>query len=178
MDQQPHKTWVIRLCTISDAEALLQLAKQTFIEAYWESNDPDNMRSYIAHNFTIQRFEEELEHPHSAFYLLLQDSDEPIGYLKVNFAGAQTELNEEKTLEIERIYLKKAFWGAGIGDVLFKKALEIAQETQMHSIWLGVWKANDRAIRFYQKHGFVIFGTHTFVLGTDEQEDWLMRRVL
>ncbi len=178
MDQQADKTWGIRQCSISDAEALLQLAKQTFIEAYWERNDPDNMRSYMAQHFTLERVRSELENQHSLFYLLLQDDETLAGYLKVNFAGAQTELNEAKTLEIERIYLKKAFWGAGIGDVLLKKAIAIAQEARMDFIWLGVWKDNDRAIRFYQKHGFDIFGTHTFVLGTEEQEDWLMRRAL
>ena len=62
--------------------------------------------------------------------------------------------------------------------MLLKKAIELAQEARVDFVWLGVWKANERAIRFYQKHGFDIFGTHTFVLGTVEQEDWLMRRML
>jgi diamine N-acetyltransferase len=172
----PHQTWSVRRCTISDTDIVLQLAQHTFVEAYWDRNEPENMRAYMAEHFTPERVAAELENPHSVFYLLLQDDQTPAGYLKVNFAGAQTELNKEKTLEIERIYLKKAFWGAGIGDVLLNKAIEIAQETQVDYVWLGVWKDNERALRFYQKHGFEIFGTHTFVLGAEAQEDWLMRR--
>ncbi|MEY3918157.1 MAG: Protease synthase and sporulation negative regulatory protein 1, partial [Bacteroidota bacterium] len=42
-------------------------------------------------------------------------------------------------------------------------------------IWLGVWEHNPRAIRFYEKQGFVKFDQHIFQLGDDEQTDILMK---
>ena len=39
------------------------------------------------------------------------------------------------------------------------------------SAWLGVWERNARAQAFYRKQGFAPVGTHTFVLGSDEQTD-------
>ena len=41
--------------------------------------------------------------------------------------------------------------------------------------WLGVWKQNTGAIRFYERHGYVIFGEHNFQLGDDIQQDYLMK---
>ena len=45
-------------------------------------------------------------------------------------------------------------------------------------MWLGVWEENKRAIRFYQKNGFVEFDKHIFILGKDAQTDILMRKKL
>jgi ribosomal protein S18 acetylase RimI-like enzyme len=45
-------------------------------------------------------------------------------------------------------------------------------------MWLGVWEENPRAIRFYQKLGFVEFGEHIFQLGDDAQRDVLMKKKL
>jgi diamine N-acetyltransferase len=39
-----------------------------------------------------------------------------------------------------------------------------------------VWEFNERAIRFYEKHGFEKFGEHVFMLGNDPQIDWLLKK--
>ncbi|MEN9961197.1 MAG: Protease synthase and sporulation negative regulatory protein 1, partial [Bacteroidota bacterium] len=38
-----------------------------------------------------------------------------------------------------------------------------------------VWEKNSRAIRFYEKQGFVAFDQHIFQLGEDAQTDILMK---
>ena len=48
----------------------------------------------------------------------------------------------------------------------------------MSYVWLGVWEQNPRAIRFYEKNGFVPFDTHVFILGEDKQTDILMKKIL
>jgi len=45
-------------------------------------------------------------------------------------------------------------------------------------VWLGVWEKNNRAISFYKKWGFEKFGEHSFTLGDDIQNDWLMKKEL
>ena len=45
-------------------------------------------------------------------------------------------------------------------------------------LWLGVWKQNKKAIAFYTKCGFEIFGEQIFTLGSDPQQDWLMKKEL
>ena len=101
--------------------------------------------------------------------------EEAIGYLKVNTASAQTELQPHDTLEIERIYVLEDFYGQGIGLKLLEKSIAIAREKHLKSIWLGVWERNHRALRFYEKNGFQVFDKHIFKMGTDDQTALMMR---
>jgi ribosomal protein S18 acetylase RimI-like enzyme len=45
-------------------------------------------------------------------------------------------------------------------------------------VWLGVNQENQRAQRFYAKHGFVVSGTKTFRLGEGVENDYVMVRPL
>jgi ribosomal protein S18 acetylase RimI-like enzyme len=44
--------------------------------------------------------------------------------------------------------------------------------------WLGVWEHNTRALAFYRKWGFEVFGSHIFQLGEAQDTDLLMRKEL
>ena len=69
----------------------------------------------------------------------------------------------------------KEFHGKKVGQILYDKALEIAQQKDVEFVWLGVWEENRRAINFYKKNGFVEFDKHIFKLGEDEQTDIMMK---
>ncbi|HRE51302.1 MAG TPA: GNAT family N-acetyltransferase [Flavitalea sp.] len=71
--------------------------------------------------------------------------------------------------------IQRATVGKNIGQLLYKKALQIAREKKADYIWLGVWEQNQRAINFYTKNGFVPFGTHVFKPGDAEQTDIMMK---
>ena len=164
----------IRKINIDDLEALRNLSIQTFKETFEEVNTEENMQKYLLENLSIEKLKSELENPNSEFYFA-ENNDEILGYLKLNFKDAQTEKLEENHFEIERIYVLKAFLGQKIGQILFDKAIEIGREKNLEYVWLGVWEENHRAIRFYGKNGFEIFGKHDFVLGEDVQTDLLMK---
>lgn len=164
----------IRKINIDDLETLRNLSIQTFKETFEEVNTEEDMQKYLDENLSIEKLKTELENPNSEFYFA-ENNDEILGYLKLNFKDAQTEKLEENHFEIERIYVLKAFLGQKIGQILFDKAIEIGREKNLEYVWLGVWEENHRAIRFYEKNGFEIFGKHDFVLGKDVQTDLLMK---
>ena len=164
----------IRKINIDDLEALRNLSIQTFMETFEEVNTEEDMQKYLDENLSIEKLKTELENVNSEFYFA-ENNDEILGYLKLNFKDAQTEKVEENHFEIERIYVLKAFLGQKIGQILFDKAIEIGREKNLEYVWLGVWEENHRAIRFYGKNGFEIFGKHDFVLGEDVQTDLLMK---
>ena len=164
----------IRKINIDDLETLRNLSIQTFKETFEEVNTEEDMQKYLDENLSIEKLKTELENPNSEFYFA-ENNDEILGYLKLNFKDAQTEKLEENHFEIERIYVLKAFLGQKIGQILFDKAIEIGREKNLEYVWLGVWEENHRAIRFYGKNGFEIFGKHDFVLGKDVQTDLLMK---
>lgn len=158
-------------------DTLRDIGIRTFTETFGPLNTPANMKKYLDESFAIERLEQELKNPNSVFYFA-KEGEAIIGYLKLNFAGAQTELNDGSAVEIERIYVVKEYQGKKIGQLLYDKAIEVAKETEAAYVWLGVWEENVKAIAFYNKNGFVPFDKHRFTLGEDVQTDIMMKKVL
>lgn len=163
--------------TINNLETVRELGIRTFFESFSDVNTRENMAAYLETGFSIEKVTSELENPFSEFHLAYFDH-ELIGYLKINHGPAQTELKDDSSLEIERIYVLQAHQGKKIGQLLYEKALAIAQEQRYTFIWLGVWEKNEKAIGFYKRNGFVAFDRHLFALGDDIQTDIMMRREL
>lgn len=164
----------IKKAVLNDITAIQFVCKQTFTETFAEVNTPENIENYLQESFNLEQLTLEINNPNSQFYLASIDS-EPIGYLKINFGNAQTEMVNENALEIQRIYVLQAFHGKKIGQLLLDEVVKIANQTVVDSIWLGVWEENSRAIQFYTKNGFVVFDKHIFTLGDDVQTDLLMQ---
>jgi ribosomal protein S18 acetylase RimI-like enzyme len=167
----------IKRISVIDLEILQIISKQTFFETFANENSESDMKQYLDENLSLDTLEKELLTTNSEFYVLVVNGN-TIGYLKLNFAEAQTELKNNTSLEIERIYVLKEFHGQNMGQLLYNKALEIATKLSIKEIWLGVWEKNKRAISFYKKNGFIEFDTHIFKLGNDDQIDIMMKLTL
>ena len=164
----------IRKINIQDIETLKEIGKLTFAETFSSENSEENMKEYLENGFSTEKLTAELTDQNAEFYFAELDG-KTIGYLKVNVGQSQTEIKEKNTLEIERIYVLKEFHGKKVGQILYDKAIELAKEKNVEYVWLGVWEQNPRAIRFYEKNGFVAFDKHVFKLGNDEQTDIMMK---
>ena len=167
----------IRKISLTEIDQLQKIGRKTFEETFSESNSEENMKNYLEEGFSKEKLTTELSDKNSEFYFAKLE-DEVIGYLKVNFGDSQTELKDNKALEIERIYVSKDFHGKSVGQLLYDKAIEIAKQKGSEYVWLGVWEENPRAISFYKKNGFVEFNKHIFRLGNDEQTDIMMKMKL
>ena len=170
-------SYSIRKATVEDLELLQTIGRQTFAETFASFNSAENLAQYLEQSFSPDKLTEELTNTASAFYFAENDG-QVIGYLKINFGQAQTELNDEHALEIERIYVLKQYHGKKVGQLLYEKAIEMAVEMKKQYVWLGVWEENHRALQFYRKNGFVEFDKHIFKLGDDEQTDIMMKLML
>ncbi|MBE8712670.1 GNAT family N-acetyltransferase [Sphingobacterium hungaricum] len=164
----------IKQVTLNDIVKLQQIGRQTFYETFSTENTEENMTNYLNEGFSIEKLTAELIDKNVEFYFATVDKN-VVGYLKLNFGKSQTELQDDKALEIERIYVLKEFHGKKVGQVLYEKAINIAKQENTDYVWLGVWQENPRAINFYKKNGFVEFDKHIFKLGDDEQTDIMMK---
>lgn len=164
----------IQKVTLNDVNQLQKIGKLTFSETFSGDNSEEDMKKYLDENFSIEKLTDELNNKNSEFYFAkLEDS--VIGYLKLNFGESQTELKDNKALEIERIYVPKEYHGQSVGQILYEKAIQVAKQKDTDYVWLGVWEENLRALSFYKKNGFVEFDKHIFKLGNDEQTDIMMK---
>lgn len=171
------ETVQLKLASIGDLEGIQKIGKQTFIETFSENNTQENMDKYVEESFNTAQLTQELSDKDSIFYVAV-DGKRIIGYMKLNTGNAQTELKTANSLEVQRIYVLKEYFGKSVGQMLFNKAIKLAMESRKEFIWLGVWEKNKRAIAFYEKNGFVEFARHIFKLGEDMQTDLMMRLTL
>lgn len=164
----------IRQAQAQDLGDLLHVARTAFLQAFTAGNKPENVSAYLEEAFNFEQFRKELSNPASTFFLA-EVEGELIGYVKVNVVPAQTDVHDPASIEISRLYVLEDFLGLGVGKILLDHAFDFAKQNQKKYLWLGVWEKNARAIRFYEKNGLRIFGSHPFQFGDEAQTDYLMR---
>jgi diamine N-acetyltransferase len=167
----------IQKASINDVSVLKKIGRQTFYETFHDTNTEDNLRKYLDESFADEKLKEELSNPLSWFYFAAIE-DKVVGYLKVNFGQAQTEFRHDGWFEVERIYVVQEFWGRSIGQALLDFAIALASDLECSCVWLGVWEKNYRALRFYERNGFLPFDKHIFQMGNDPQWDLLMKKMI
>ena len=160
-----------------DVKKLEQISKQTYFNAFSQGNSLENMQAYLESSYSEEKLLEELEDSNSEFYFAEMDH-KTIGYFKINFDAAQTDLYDRNAMELERIYVIKEFQGKNNGQKLLNKVLGIAKKNEMDYLWLGVWEKNESAIRFYERNGFSVTGSHPFRMGDEIQTDLIMKLFL
>ena len=161
----------------SDVHDLLAISRKIFYDSFHDQNTEANMQAYMDRAYNHDKLLSELKDEKCEYYFLCDD-EKKIGFLKLNLAGSQSDLQDPESLEIERIYVDQAYQNRGLGAVLLDKATERARALNLNYIWLGVWEMNVNAMRFYERHGFEKFGTHPFIMGDEMQTDVLMKKKL
>ncbi|WP_304235781.1 GNAT family N-acetyltransferase [Jiulongibacter sediminis] len=151
----------IRKGTIADAEMLSEIGTLSFIESHGLSGPQADIEAYAKKYFTPESFEAELKEPSNVYYIIFCEG-KPAGYSKIIFNSPHFNVPESRVTKLERLYLLKEFYGRNLGAELFNFNLNLSKEAGEKGLWLYVWKGNDRAIRFYQKQGFEIVGSHDF----------------
>jgi len=167
----------IRTGKREDAQAISGLSRETFYASFAAQNTAEDMDLYLSTHFLPEQILAEFDEPNARFLLAYVDGV-LAGYSKMSSKYHPKGLTGRKPIEIERLYVLHQFHGQKIGWRLMQACFDYARELQREVLWLGVWKENHHAIRFYEKAGFSIFGEHEFRLGNDVQQDWLMMQEL
>ena len=164
-----------RLPTKDDSKLIADISHETFYHAFAADNSKEDMDQFLNEQFTKGKLMLEVGAAENTFYLAF-DGDAVAGYVKLRDARKPNSLGDVKGLEIARLYALPAFIGKGVGSLLMELSIKVAKEKQKEVLWLGVWEKNHRALAFYEKWGFEKFGETEFLLGSDLQRDWLMKK--
>ena len=164
----------IRYATPADAELIADMSRTSFYEAFVKDNTKEDMDIFMNEQFTKEALMKEVQLGEGIF-MLASIHDEPVGYARLRL---KNNLAHEQAIEIARIYALAKAIGKGVGKALMQECISKANELKMKYIWLGVWEKNERAVAFYKRWGFERFSEHQFLLGSDLQTDWLMKRAL
>jgi GNAT superfamily N-acetyltransferase len=174
-------TVTVRLASDADAAVLHALAAATFALACPPETTQASIDDFIARNLSETSFAGYLADP--ARDLLIVDVDDaPAGYTML-VAGDPTDpdvagaLTTRPTIELSKVYVLGESHGAGVGSALIGATVDAARRRGAAAVWLGVNQFNQRANRFYEKHGFVVVGTKKFLVGERYEDDFVRELV-
>jgi ribosomal protein S18 acetylase RimI-like enzyme len=165
----------IRPTTSDDVGTVADLSARTFVSAYQSLVPDDALREFVVSAFSENKIREEMDIPGSRF-LLAYEGETPVGYAFLREAGPPIGVTGVEPVELARIYFEEQVTGKGYGSMLMTACINLAIQAGKDAIWLGVWERNERAIRFYEKKGFVQVGSLPFVFGDQLHTDLVMVR--
>jgi ribosomal protein S18 acetylase RimI-like enzyme len=164
----------------ADLPELADVAAKTFPLACPPSVTPENIVAFIDENLSEDRFREYLADPDRVVLVAREDS-RIVGYVMLirgvpDDDDVQRAVTLRPAIELSKMYVLPDSHGAGVSADLMTAALTRATQLDVKCVWLGVNQENQRAQRFYAKHGFVVNGTKTFRLGAGIENDYVVVR--
>jgi GNAT superfamily N-acetyltransferase len=160
-----------------DAGELAAVAAATFPLACPDGVPAEDIAAFITAHLSEERFREYIAAADRAV-LTAAAEGRIVGYAMLVRGSDGVELSTMDGVELSKMYVLPGHHGTGAATVLMRSAIDWAAGRGAESVWLGVNRKNDRAQRFYRKHGFEITGTRTFQLGDRAEHDYLMARRL
>ena len=168
----------IRTASIHDAPFIALLGRITFTETFGHFfRDKKDLLAYFNRTFTVEKIKNGLKNSHNIFWLAYVDGL-PVGYSKLKLNSPSEFIQSKDTCQLQKIYVLKDFLAMQIGQKLLNVLIEKAKEISSEDIWLSVLDSNERAIRFYKKHGFKNIGNHDFQIGKENFEFIVMSKAL
>lgn len=171
----PAMTTTLRRATSDDAAILSHISYVTFEQTWDFFYTPEILKQYLEENYSEEAIRRELLDPDVMNFLAFVDG-ELAGFMKLSRKQTLAYWITDRCIELCRIYVYKKFQDQKVGKLLMEKAIEVAKEEGMESIVLGVWENNHKAVKFYTGFGFEQIGTHPFIVGTQVDTDWVMRK--
>lgn len=167
---------------IWDSEAIADVAATTFPLACPPEATRDDIAAFVDEVLSAERFSEYLTDP-TRTVLKVTNDGAIVGYaMLVNSESSDSEvagvLTVHPTTEISKFYVVPGKHGTGAAAALMHTIIERAVADGRRGLWLGVNQLNERAQRFYAKHGFERVGTRTFPVGSQLHHDLVMQRTL
>lgn len=171
------QSFSLRPATAGDAALLADLGRRTFTETFADSNTAEDLRLFLDETYSDAIQALELADP-AAAHLLVETDGEAIGFARLRRGEVPDCVSGPEPVELQRIYVLRAWHGLKAGPALLERCLEEARALGGRTLWLGVWERNERAQAFYRRFGFETVGDHLFTVGTDPQRDVIMVRSL
>lgn len=164
---------IVRSADHGDVAALCHIGAETFSLACPPSTPADDLAAYIAMELGADRFEEHLASAATSIFVAELDQA-VVGYLMLRRDSTPPVITARSALELQRLYVLAHYHGSGVAAALTGQAKQVARVEGFKGLWLSVSKYNNRALRFYQKHGFTVVGEQLFTVGSQLHEDLVM----
>ncbi|MET3664605.1 GNAT family N-acetyltransferase [Caulobacter sp. 1776] len=163
----------LRRATPADADTVSSLGARTFTETFGHLYPPEDLETFLAEAYGLERTHNDLAHPDKATWLLEDEDGEAIGYALAGPCALPHDDVAPGDGELKRIYVLKSHQGGGRGSALLTTALDWLGPRR---IWIGVFSENFGAQKLYGRMGFTKVGEYHFKVGETRDLEFILRR--
>lgn len=170
---------VIRPAVETDAAALAELGRQTFVDTFVAGfgipYPADDLAAFLDASFSPEAIRTKLKEPGGAWWVAERDGE----LLAFANAGPNTLPHPDARAshaELRRLYVAKTAQGLGLGTKLLAIALEWMEAHSDGPLWIGVWSGNEKALKLYAAYGFGKAGEYQFPVGRWLDDEFILRR--
>jgi ribosomal protein S18 acetylase RimI-like enzyme len=158
----------------SHAETIASIGKLSFRDAFGNLfNDKVALFEYLEYTYSIDKVTKSINKENNIFFIALVDTV-PVGFAKVKKYSLNEQIESIAQMELQKIYVLSYYHGSGAGAALMQAVLDLAHQVQPDYVWLDTHVTNVRAIRFYEKNGFIRSGKNYFTIGNQTFEYYIM----
>jgi ribosomal protein S18 acetylase RimI-like enzyme len=168
-------TATLRRATIQDADTVSSLGARTFSETFAHLYPTQDLETFLAYAYGLERTRNDLADPAKATWLL-EDDGEAIGYALAGPCGLPHPDARPEHGELYRIYVLKSDQGGGQGSLLLNTALDWLEKDGPRPLWIGVWSENFGAQKLYGRMGFDKVGEYRFAVGETRDLEFILKR--
>lgn len=164
-----------RGATPADAAAIDRVFRASFCATFAHLYRPADLAAFLE-QFTLDAWHAEIGDSAYAFEVAERPS-EIVGYAKLGPVKFPVETAGSAIL-LSQLYVAPDQVGSGIGKALMDRAIAEARRRGHDELFLTVFIDNQRARRFYDGYGFEPVGRYEFMVGSQADEDVIMRKAL
>jgi len=147
--------------TERDHNSIVSIGKVSVADSHRDSCSAEDMNEFLERNYNSDAIKDELNDINNIYYII-NYYDNPVGFSKIILNAKHPNIAAENVAKLDRIYLRKEFYGLKLGLELLNFNIELSRNNTQSGMWLYTWIGNNRAINFYLKAGFAIIGSHKF----------------
>ncbi|WP_297832802.1 GNAT family N-acetyltransferase [Thermomonas sp.] len=165
----------IRRATLADADTLAELGATTFTETFGHLYRPEDLRTFLDQSHAPAVHAKVLADPMCALWLAEVDG-RAIGYAQAGPCGLPHPDVRAGDGELKRLYVRAEACNQGLGRALMDTAMAWLLAEGPRTLWLSVWSENFGAQRFYARYGFAFAGEYAFIVGEQQDREFMYRR--
>lgn len=167
----------IKKASREDAKTISLLGQQTFKDTFGYQFTPDNLKQYLDEAYDIEEIKKSLCDAYNIFWIASVD-DVPVGYAKIKLNSFADGIYTPKQIQLEKIYVLKNYIGTKVGASLMNIILSNSVIGKESLIWLIVSESNSRAIKFYERYGFLQNRQYDYIVGEQISKCSLMTKTI
>jgi diamine N-acetyltransferase len=144
----------------TDSLRISVLLKTVYIQTYATEGITFEFANFLTQRFSVEHIEATIIQNTSQL-LIAYYNQNPIAVAEIIY-DKTCPINNIVAPELSKLYVLERFYGKGVGHGLINKVESFVQNSGHKHLWLEVYSQNVRAIKFYEREGYISIGKVDF----------------